>query len=374
MTELEDLQFAMYLISQIDSSNILELYKFKFSNKNRYIAKINYYYVNSFILSDEDEKTAYELNYPYNDDNYDYSYRIEKITIDTFTDITEEIRSGVNETIDYLIKKGLIPHYEYPFPNDLTTRRRFNDFYETVKDLRYGECFGKAEKFNYFIEKIVEIYNLTNVGTIYFKNSKIVRRFISLDKNIKRILNSNPKKLEYFKNEEEKVRFSTFFLKNNFMHVDDSFIGAFNEITSKYVIVPLIIDFPGDSRTFNHQNVIIFDKERKEFERFEPEGGSVKKANDVIRKKFNELLPDYTYIEPLSYCPFKGPQLVIGADGCSNAYGFCVTISMIYVYLRIRNPEYTREEIVNVISGYGPFLLRKFNTYVDSLVENIIKV
>ncbi len=94
--------------------------------------------------------------------------------------------------------------------------------------------------------------------------------------------------------------------------------------------------------------------------------------DEELERKFRKLLPEWKYVKPLDYCPSIGPQIVIGEDGCNtNNSGFCVTLSMIYTCLRIRNHEYTREEVIHAMNNMGSFILRKFNTYVDLLVPNL---
>lgn len=358
--ELESLQFSLLLIKKIDGySDIFEssIYQFEIGlfrgrktrkYKSKYITKINGFFINDIIFDDKEFSTSFLLFGTYDE------YKITKIKIDTFTNVTPEIENKVDETINYLLTTGLFSRYEEPIFEEISTRKNFRNIYDEIKDLRLGSCVGKSEKFNPFIRRIVELYNINNVDLIYFKNTKSVYSFITKGKR-------------KYGNDEAVNFYSTFFAKNNSLFIPDDFIFVFNNSEKQMIIIPLIISIEGDD---NHQNVLLFDKSTMEFERFEPNGSYMIELDTDIENKMKILLPEFSYIKPSSYCPIEGPQIIIGSDGCFNG-GFCVTISILYSYLRIRNPEYTRDEIILVLNSYNPFLLRKFNTYIDMLIPDI---
>jgi len=128
-----------------------------------------------------------------------------------------------------------------------------------------------------------------------------------------------------------------------------------------------MIDFTyGKKGVYGHFNMLLINKKKREIEHFEPNGEvdiNQKFSQDLI-KFLDKYLFGYKYINPLEYCPVEGvncKKFLL----CPSDSGFCVTISQIYVFLRILNPEYRREEATNVMKTYNTFIYRKSNTFAD---------
>jgi len=107
-----------------------------------------------------------------------------------------------------------------------------------------------------------------------------------------------------------------------------------------------------EQRDTSHVNMIIIDNDNHTIERYEPHGKAMsfdkqKKMSKNIDNKFNkELLSyiglnNYTYISPIDISP------VIGVQRKSDAYfGMCLTYSLMYLQLRIMNPDIDQKIII----------------------------
>lgn len=352
------LKIAIFVISQLDYSDInAEIYGFEIIKDDikriEFVSKINGYYVTESLITNSNEEIAI---YIFNPDDYksktcrhNVNFRFTKVEIDTYYEIDDDIKYKGEEILANIQESHLIYSYEYPFQNDNTTRRKFVDFYEITKDFVNGDCIGKWGKFIPFIDKIIKLYGISNSTVL----------------NLRR--NSQRLDRKYYLGEYETDNSNTMIVfENGKLYVPELFSEYFNLRNEQIIILPVAIN---DER--GHLNVLLFNKLSKEFERFEPNGNYFTKLDESIIDVFSKLLPEWRYIRPLDYCPLEGPQIVIGEEGCPHDSGFCVTLSIMYALLRIRNSEYTREEVIYAMNQLGPFTLRKFNTYVDLLVPDL---
>jgi hypothetical protein len=127
--------------------------------------------------------------------------------------------------------------------------------------------------------------------------------------------------------------------------------------------------------------MIIIDQVNQTIERFEPHGHHLsfdknKKILKGIDSKFdNKLLSylglkKYTYVSPVDISPKKGLQLK------ADAYdGMCLTYSMIYLQLRIMNPDVDQEDIIKYLMKKSKaelydIVLRYAKFIEDKLKEN----
>jgi hypothetical protein len=121
-------------------------------------------------------------------------------------------------------------------------------------------------------------------------------------------------------------------------------------IDSNLRFIYFIFMIDNKSNNSNHANVIIIDLYKKTIERFEPHGN----RNDKLEKKINNAikirllkileLNNFTYISPLDISPKFGLQAK------SDAYtGMCLTYSMLYLQLRLMNPDIIQKELVNYL-------------------------
>jgi hypothetical protein len=156
----------------------------------------------------------------------------------------------------------------------------------------------------------------------------------------------------------------------------------------RFIYINLNIFWERDD--MGHANMLLIDNLEKTIERFEPYGKSWKgdKQNLIAKKidsKFNEevlekiKLKGYKYISPVHIQP------VIGFQAKADAYdGMCVTFSLIYLHLRLMNPDIKhkviikyllskkKDEIVDIILKYARYieLSLKKNAYRVNLDRN----
>lgn len=153
----------------------------------------------------------------------------------------------------------------------------------------------------------------------------------------------------------------------------------------------LIVDVILTRENRAHSNALIINRERKEYERFEPHGTDVGYpveydrlvneylAGDEVRKEFG--LQGYTYLAPLDYCLQKYESYAEYQEEKKrcDAGGFCLTWSLYYMLLRILNPRASREEVLKEAMNttlYGDSRLqkiRRFQSLMDALVEGRVK-
>ncbi len=114
-----------------------------------------------------------------------------------------------------------------------------------------------------------------------------------------------------------------------------------------FLIIPLGID----TATGSHANILIIDNNNKTIERFEPNGKNSPRGfyynqdllDNLLKNKFNQLLPEYKYYSPTEYLPTIGFQLLETVeDKCKkigDPNGFCAVWCIWWAEQRITNPE-----------------------------------
>ncbi len=135
-----------------------------------------------------------------------------------------------------------------------------------------------------------------------------------------------------FKIEFSNIEIVWSFMKLIYISNFDSVI--LNKINNgnRYVVIPLGIEVA----TGSHANMLIIDTELLIIERFEPNGANPPRGffynpdmlDSLLETKFNNILPDYTFIRPSEYLPTIGFQILesMESEKCKNIgdpNGFC---------------------------------------------------
>ena len=173
----------------------------------------------------------------------------------------------------------------------------------------------------------------------------------------------------------------------------------------RFIFVFLLIG-TGLDEDHNHANVLIYDRKRKELERFEPNGGrklenwcilaedfkntrmalrlpngwcSGESLDIAIIKHLKPIIGFETYFNNRTYCPKIGPQArqSLKRQGVDPG-GFCQYWSIYYIDLRLSNPDTPRKTLVynvmnnieNMTSDFGEFI-RAYATFMELLVRII---
>lgn len=122
----------------------------------------------------------------------------------------------------------------------------------------------------------------------------------------------------------------------------------------RFIIIPLGIEI----REGNHANYLIYDKQLKELERFEPYGSDSPYKFDynsilldsLLENKFKELDQNITYIKPSDYMPKIGFQyfdvLESKTKKIGDPRGFCAMWAIWYTDYRITYEDIDRKKLV----------------------------
>lgn len=144
------------------------------------------------------------------------------------------------------------------------------------------------------------------------------------------------------------------------LYVLDNFSDLFNScIKSKarFIIIPIGLEMKASP---SHSNYLIYDKNIKEVERFEPHGGSTiginyntHRLDDILEEYFKSIDKDITYIRPQEYIPKIGFQVMDSQEDkqrrIGDPGGFCALWSIWYVDQRLTYTTYDRQELINVL-------------------------
>jgi hypothetical protein len=125
---------------------------------------------------------------------------------------------------------------------------------------------------------------------------------------------------------------------------------------SEFIVIPM--GFNCDDK-FGHQNFLIYNTITKEMERFEPNGSDI--SNPCLKnpKMIPQLIDLFhknvkkdmikRFYEPLDFCPAKSFQFIQN-DGTKHKTekGFCLSWSYWYADTRLRNPNKTRKQVIDM--------------------------
>lgn len=160
-------------------------------------------------------------------------------------------------------------------------------------------------------------------------------------------------------------------------------IKNINKCNKRFIYINLMIHW--EQKNSTHVNMIIIDFHNNTIERYEPHGKRMtfdknKKLSKNIDNKFSKKilsylkLDNYTYISPFDFSP------VIGAQTKVDAYdGMCLTYSIMYLQLRIMNPDVNQKDIVKYMLKKPKDemfeILLKYAKYIEEkLKENSKKI
>lgn len=172
---------------------------------------------------------------------------------------------------------------------------------------------------------------------------------------------------------------NTFIIPSNFKDLINKCKNNNNNIL---IYISCIIYFH-NSKTLSHANMLIINIKKKTLERFEPYGciKENKKVDKIINKIIDDIeLNNYKYLKPYHLSPYLGIQHK------SDSYsGMCITISMLYLQLRILNINKSQKKIIryllnkneiemkNIILRFAKYIQKKLNKY-HIKVKNLNKL
>ena len=168
-----------------------------------------------------------------------------------------------------------------------------------------------------------------------------------------------------------------------------------------YVICGLGVDHDCLDKN-GHYNMIIFDLNRKEVERFEPHGVISSKLQDSIYNELDYQFENvfrkhkYKYLPPNTFCPYIGPQkketMYDGlrlkqniktqlSTSMSNTDtilptdpgGFCAAWSLWYADIRMRNPKVHKNKLIKKAIELINKKPMKFRQFIRNYAEFIVQ-
>ena len=143
----------------------------------------------------------------------------------------------------------------------------------------------------------------------------------------------------------------------------------------RFIFFTFII-IPSKKAKITHANMVIIDWKKKTVERFEPHGhyNFNPKISCEIDKLFStKILPkidltNFSYLSPTLISP------KLGIQSKTDAYnGMCITISMMYLHIRVLNPDIKQIKLVKFLLNRPVSKLKKMILKYARHVENILK-
>lgn len=115
---------------------------------------------------------------------------------------------------------------------------------------------------------------------------------------------------------------------------------------ARFLLYLVDLNFKHNQGTFQgrHGEAIIIDTQEKTIEFFEPNGSYVAWYPFVSSFLENALVtqyPGYRFISTSDFCPLLGPQGLAKVP-------FCAAFSLLYLILRIHNPQFSSKDIIDI--------------------------
>jgi hypothetical protein len=164
----------------------------------------------------------------------------------------------------------------------------------------------------------------------------------------------------------------------------DNFSSLFESCVkskSRFIIIPLGIELKSGS----HANYLIYDKNIREIERFEPHGGTTPIGFNYNSDLLDKILTEYftsidkniKYISPKSFIPKIGFQIMDSQEEnrrrIGDPGGFCALWSIWYVDQRLTYHTFDRTKIIKIlfqnIRSHGI----SYRNMIRNYSKNIIK-
>lgn len=167
------------------------------------------------------------------------------------------------------------------------------------------------------------------------------------------------------------------------LYVTGEFKDNFNKCMlnnqKRFIIIPLGIELQEGS----HANYLIYDKQLKEMERFEPHGSSnppgfnyhPNQLDNMLNMKINEIDKNIKYVPPSSFLPKIGFQIfdIIEKNKkkIGDPKGFCALWSIWYVDFRLTYPDVNRKKLVGDMIPYIRNQKLSFKNLIRNYSKNI---
>jgi hypothetical protein len=140
----------------------------------------------------------------------------------------------------------------------------------------------------------------------------------------------------------------------------------------RFIFFSLII-LPAKGKS-NHANIIIIDLFKHTLERFEPHGYFKNNYQKNIDKAIKNKLMKEINLGSFEYLPPQKLSPKFGIQNKADAFcGMCVTITMMYLHMRVLNPDIEQKRIVNYFLKKSEKKLRDTMLRYAKFVEDTMK-
>ena len=140
------------------------------------------------------------------------------------------------------------------------------------------------------------------------------------------------------------------------LRVRPDIFDIFKTCEKRFIFIPIIVY--ENSGLESHANILIYDTETKELERFEPHGNKFRGKKDYADWNKLDFEIEYVflnngieikkYYKPLDFCPKLGFQSLETGDVIEgDPSGFCKIWIIWYLELRLKNPDISREKVIS---------------------------
>jgi ankyrin repeat protein len=131
---------------------------------------------------------------------------------------------------------------------------------------------------------------------------------------------------------------------------------------NRFFVIPIGIELNTNDYSYGHANILLFDFENMQVERFEPHGAEPPYGLDydahlfdnLLENKINSFKLGFQYISPSTYLPKIGFQIKeiyeLKNDYIGDPNGFCAAWCYWWCDIRIKNPNIDRKKIVGLLS------------------------
>ena len=226
-------------------------------------------------------------------------------------------------------------------------------------------------------------------GLIYLKNkfnnieTSLTKNFINNDILDNYYNSLGIVKLNDFLNFEIVWSYLKLYIPTNFREILNSFINS----DKKYLVIPIGIELSNG----NHANILFYDKENYELERFEPYGSNFppgynynpKNLDLQINNLFSSLINNdkFKYFTPSDYEIKIGLQFIDSTEyqmykniNITDPGGFCSAWCLWYIDMRLTNIFIKRESIITKLINYIRMKKISFRTTIRNYTKNITDI
>jgi len=149
---------------------------------------------------------------------------------------------------------------------------------------------------------------------------------------------------------------------------------------NKYIVIPLGIEIEDKS----HANILFYDVDKKQIERFEPNGTNPPKdlnynnelLDKLIENVFKEIDKDIKLLKPKDYLPIIGFQILENLDNnkckrIGDPNGFCAIWCVWWIYHKMKNINIESNKLAEILIQELKFKNLNFKTVIRNFSKRI---